>query len=143
MNTIENFAEEFHMLNKKSSDKFKEHLLLEDKTRQSFIKLIEQLCKKYNLKVRYSPYHIDLSSIDEKYTVQCGESEKYNYTRYNEDFQGEFDIILVGNLNDSEMDEIFKVTKNQKLKKEDDENGFCSYYILSFDFYEEYGVDYQ
>lgn len=40
----------------------------------------------------------------------------------------------MGNLNDSEMDEIFKVTKSQKLKKEDDENGFYSYYILSFDF---------
>lgn len=143
MDELKKLSNEFYNLNKLCSDTYKQCMHIEEEADTAFEKLLLELCKQYNLKIRYSPLQ-DFPNIDDKYKV-CSEvrKEKYDLTQYNQDFEGEYKIVFVGNLTQEEVDEIKEILDSSILWVKEDKNGFYYYYTFVFFFFDKFHTKFQ
>lgn len=143
MDELKKLSNDFYNLNKLCSDTYKQTMSIEKEANIAFEKLLLGLCEQYNLKIRHSPLQ-DFPNIDDKYKV-CSEvrKEKYDLTQYNQDFEGEYQIVFVGNLTETELEEIKQVLDSTTLWVDEDENGFYFYYKFVFFFFDKFHTKFQ
>lgn len=140
---LRTIAKSMHEFHKNASDTYKESRKLDEKAENEFWELVKRLSEKYKCKIvigkkQYAPDFIYSCN----FIYSTGEYGKR--TQWNVDFEGEFEIVLAGNLTLKQINEIKNLIGTHNCFDEWKEpNGFYSFYYFCFDFHSYWNEYYQ
>lgn len=142
---LRTIAKSMQTLHKKSSDTYKKSRELDEKAAEEFWELVIRLSKKYNCKIITDK---DDGNVPKSVYSNCVflDESLLNYmyrTSFNSDFEGEFNIGLMGNLSLKQINEIKNLTGAVLDGETSEPNGYYSYYAFYFDFDNYWNEGYQ